>query len=1196
MGNNVLNRITDNQLNRVFTSLLLTVLAVTLWTPGSTTATGVNPNVAEGSDIVMKDMRWPTWDQGTYYCYWYVSFVPKQGSMPTFYGGLATKGPDTYPGLFHSFWGNITNIHEGRQFYRHGYGAEGSKGGANGQPSFLKPNVWYRNVLRIFAPAEGADKQTYIGWWVKDVDNDTWYTHSIVSLDMSVTGVSGNGGFVEALAPDTVHRAFERRLGYCRLNGQWLKSDTVPTKSPQFFKLINNDTVLRYDRSQGDYESDSGTVNFTTIQPDEPNLDKPAIASAQAGYVGNQVVVRWSVPTHASPQLAYKIEVFDHNGVVSKTVEDVAPHIYAKRLDLPRSAQRVTLTVIDIFDQQTVTTVPVKPMTPADAQGPFRLRPGLKYTYYEATAGETWTQLPDLETLEIAKQGVTGTLDDTIREDRDNLYAIRYQGFIHTPDTGLYVMELGSCDGSVLKIDGHPLADNDGLHGTSVRQYPLALEQGTHAFELSYFKGPQTYLAPKILLSWEGPGFKIRKLAPGDFVCKDNSDRPTIAMPKQDFKRALQDNLVTITPLIDRREHRINKVQFYCGRYLLGTVTAADNHDLTFSNLLPQGVNRLWARLWYGDKTRHSIDSDVMVIETHNKTDGPWHFSTMGESVVPLAVRSHAGGIAFRGDGFCFGNQAISGDFELCARVADMDLSTPENGIHHANWLGLHVQEGLRQPFDGKRFGVYCLANGTLRGSADYPDLAGTYLANALHPADHRWLKVTRRGARFESFTSAEGQTWHKASEHIMKNYRPEAYVGVLFRSMPGKSRSLFSGAFDNVTLTLGTPKPPTRPRIAIEDFLRPGQIVAIIQAGDGDALYVRPIGNGMLISTDGGQNWRSINAGLDSQEERFVRSMVVHPFDSSLVLRGSGCVIDGQLKSALHRSIDGGKSWSLVSTDIDFDGQGPTAAFGETISFSSVDPNLVAAAGETKGVFLSHDTGLTWTYYNYANQRVTCLAFIPETLESRRVIPSKKQDLLIIGTFADSAFATLGLPEPASPLQAKGCIYWNAMDANGKIKETVPCDLPEFGITNIAFGTHSNFATFATTRGIFYTYQRGNFLCQRRYDMPSDTLFTALGYRQFPKELRKNDIRTRVTTYAAPLSTEGTHAIYAAKERTTAKWSQRLMDSNASDVTSGVTCMLPDKKEPDTLYVCNRRGLFKSVDGGNSFTLVLPGHERASQ
>jgi len=173
--------------------MLLCAVGIGLLLPVSdANATGVLPDVRPGSDIVMNDLRWPFWAQGTYFCYWYVSFVPRQVVNPTFYGGLTTRGADNPPGMFHSFWGDMTNIYEGEEFYRHGYGAEGAKGGVNGRPSFLRPNVWYRNVLRVFPPARGADTHTYIGWWVKDVEKNQWRTHSIVSVRMKATGVSGD--------------------------------------------------------------------------------------------------------------------------------------------------------------------------------------------------------------------------------------------------------------------------------------------------------------------------------------------------------------------------------------------------------------------------------------------------------------------------------------------------------------------------------------------------------------------------------------------------------------------------------------------------------------------------------------------------------------------------------------------------------------------------------------------------------------------------------------------------------------------------------------------------------------------------------------------------------------------------------------------------------------------------------------------
>jgi len=112
----------------------------------------------------MHDMRWPAWDQGTYYCFWYMKVFPQHLRGGTFYGGVATHGPESPPGMFMSYWGRLTNIHEGEFFYRHGYGGEGSSGGAHGKAVFLRPGAWYRFVMRVFPPTKDSDKETYVGW------------------------------------------------------------------------------------------------------------------------------------------------------------------------------------------------------------------------------------------------------------------------------------------------------------------------------------------------------------------------------------------------------------------------------------------------------------------------------------------------------------------------------------------------------------------------------------------------------------------------------------------------------------------------------------------------------------------------------------------------------------------------------------------------------------------------------------------------------------------------------------------------------------------------------------------------------------------------------------------------------------------------------------------------------------------------
>ncbi|MHC4198567.1 MAG: PA14 domain-containing protein [Planctomycetota bacterium] len=1159
-------------------------IALALSIPGSDIdATGWAPNVRKGSDIVMSELRWPVFDRGTYYCFWYMKFFPEQ--YCTFYGGLATKGPMKPAGMFMSYWGGITNIHEGVHFYRHGYGAEGAKGGANGRPPFLRAGSWYRVVMRVFPPTRGADKKTYVGWWIKDVGKNEWYTHSVVSIAARATGFSGNSGFVEALAPESVKRAFERRLGYCRLNGQWHKTDTVSSQSPSQFKLIEQGTVMRFDRpvpgDKGKQKAQKAKSSVTTKQPDTPALDPPAVEGAEARVWGNQVSVKWEVPRSAPPQLGYRIEAFARRGAkgdLLATVENSAPQVHARRLDTDRPPGSVRLIVTDIFDQRKTVVIPVGKATPAPAARAPKLRGGLRYAYYEAQGGDQWERLPDLPALKPVRQGCVKALDDTVRQARDKLYALRYTGYVRAPATGLYVFELGTCDGSRMSIGGRPVADNDGIHGTSVGHYPVTLSKGLHAFELSYFKGPGKYLADKILAAWEGPGFELRELSPGDFMCTDSADLPAIglAMKGHTPGEVLADNLVEIRPEIERRGHRIDKVQFFRGRQLLESTTVTDPADtgrMAFRNLLPEGDNEVWARLWYDGG--FSVDSNVLALEARNLAEGPWQFDVLGEKVFPIAVRSKDGRTAFRGDGFCFGHQRVSGDFTLTARIADIGLTTKENGIHASNWLGLYVKDKLGDPYGGSCFGIYRTAGKGMRGVSDFPDLGGSRLSVPKFREDHPWLRLVRRGSRFQAYTSADGKAWERAAERITRRFRKDAYAGMVFRAVPGKSRSLFHGALEDVTFEPGRVPEEVRQKPRKEDLPRRGRVTALVQAEkDPKVLYARTNGAGLLKSTDRGQTWRSANAGLNGPDALAVRSVAVHPKDSSVVLRGGGSIVNGELKSGLYRSTDGGRSWRSATRAIDFDGRGPTSIFGEVIAFSPLNPNFVAAAGETAGVFTSTDAGKTWKYAGLKGERVTCMAFSPQLRYGR-------DHVIVVGTFADSEFATLGLGKPVSQVNTPGRVYWASI-GDGKLKAGVSLEVADLGVTNVLFGMHQNFATLTSTRGVYYTWMHGISFSQRLHDMPTDMLFTAIAGR-------RHTGWTKII-YAAPFSPEEQGPVYSSKDRSRT-WSalsrSARVDGGAASLGAGISCIVRDKDEKNTLFLCNRHGIFRSTDHGKSYRLV---------
>ena len=1186
----------------------MAMIGLTLLMPAQqAAATGWQENIKAGSDIVMKDHRWPSWEAGTYYCFWYMNFTPGHPRLGNFYGGINTNGVNSAPGMFMSYWGEVSNITEGEMFYSHGYGAEGASGGAHGLALFVRPSEWYRMVMRIIPPAAKDADEAFVGWWVKDVAKNEWHTHSVVRLPARASGFQSNSGFVEALGAATEHRAFERRLGYGRLNGQWYKADTVTSGGGKFFKLIEDGTVLRYDRAEPDGAGPGGS--FTTKQADAPALDPPAIAEASALGSGNQVSVQWSVPRSASPQLSYKLEAFETpeaTGAPLAVQADTAPHLFARRLDLPGAARSVRLTVTDIFDQQKSVILPVKMIPVSPAAPPAKTRPGLEYAYFDAPEGTNWEKLPDLDSLKPVSQGHVHTLDDTVRQERERLYALRYRGYLAVPADGIYMISAGTCDGSRMLIDGKPVIDNDGIHGRVPQQCVLPLQKGPHAFQLDYFKssGHRHHggLPDRISIRWEGPGFGLRRLAHGDFQCDAQRDTPALDLSLEGATAAadgmVEDNLVTIRASAAMRDHRATRIQLYAGDMLLQTLSGealADPSKVMFRKLFPAGSNKIRARLWYDECW--SVDAGGGgEFTTRQYNDGPWKFTALGHKF-PLGARYKDGTASFSGEGTCVAWQQVKGDYTLTARIADITLTTPESGVYDQNWLGVYTSDvkggpqdvGKEPSFNEYGFGVYLTAGRGMKGWADNEDFAGARMCFPTFPPDHRWLRIVRRGQRFEAFTSADGKAWRKAMEVISRHYTAEQYAGIVFRAVPGKGRGLFQGAMDHMSLEPGTAPASPRLRIRPADMGDRNRITAVVQAVANPAmLFARGPAKGLLKSADHGETWHAANHGLASPVAMAVRSVAVHPADSAIILRGGGSVVDGKLRSGLWRSADGGKTWQLVADEIDFDGRGPTSVFGEVIAFCPQDPALVVAAGESSGLFLSRDAGLTWERAGLTGERVTCVSF------ATAVQPN--EPLLLVGTCADSELASLGLGKPAVEVAAPGRLYWGGI-RDRKVVLEPRCELADFGVTNIGRGEWVNFATIATTRGAYYTWTHGNSWSQRIIDVPADVLITALGARQFkkPDSGPQEHWRSVCTTYAAPFSGEGSAAVvHAAHERTQNIWeplaARPMVEGPAAvNLHEGASCILIDKDDSRTFFLCNRHGIFKTTDLGKSYRLVHP-------
>jgi hypothetical protein len=150
-----------------------------------------------------------------------------------------------------------------------------------------------------------------------------------------------------------------------------------------------------------------------------------------------------------------------------------------------------------------------RPVAPLAASAEAPVKKGLVYGYYQGR----FEKLPDFATLKTARIGTAARPDLAVSKDTDE-FALRFTGFVHIPETGVYVFYLATDDGSKLSIAGEGIIVNDGVHGMAEERTEMALEAGWHAFELDYFQGTGGL---GLELSWRGPGFAKGPIPDGAF-------------------------------------------------------------------------------------------------------------------------------------------------------------------------------------------------------------------------------------------------------------------------------------------------------------------------------------------------------------------------------------------------------------------------------------------------------------------------------------------------------------------------------------------------------------------------------------------------------------------------------------------------------------------------------------------------------
>lgn len=109
--------------------------------------------------------------------------------------------------------------------------------------------------------------------------------------------------------------------------------------------------------------------------------------------------------------------------------------------------------------------------------------PGIHFDYYEGNA----ENVAGIKNLKIKKTGTAKDINLEMASAEDH-FGLIFNGYISIPDTDFYKFYTYSDDGSILKIDGQEIVNNDGGHSAQRKEGTVALEKGYHKIEILYFE------------------------------------------------------------------------------------------------------------------------------------------------------------------------------------------------------------------------------------------------------------------------------------------------------------------------------------------------------------------------------------------------------------------------------------------------------------------------------------------------------------------------------------------------------------------------------------------------------------------------------------------------------------------------------------------------------------------------------------
>ncbi len=801
-------------------------------------------NVPSGADCIMQDYRSPNVPSGIYDAIHEENVNSSDGGTGYFYGGFTHQnngGTSTlvqyvcWPagGGFAPYSQQIPTF-AGTNMVGYAQIGEGSSCAIKGYWPQFTTNLWTREVVRYWQPADGTPHLGYQGMWMKEPVSGNWYHLGTFMYPFAVTGVNGMSGWQENFSGYAGNYMVNHANGYYHKGGAWQMANQIQYTSHGYVYLINAKTATESDVGPDYTGLYNVPLTLTMLgQPALPTFDPIVVSSASASALNSQLLVQWQMPLTSSPQLGYRVEVFNNSsytGSPAVSFYDNDPEARQKLLDISGIATPyVRLTISDIF-YNTNTPILITPTTAAlvPATSVPGAVGGLMYQYYEASSGN-WTTLPNFGSLTPVYQGAVSFTDPTPRRRRVN-YGFNYAGYLTVPTDGLYTFTLHSGDGSKLIIDGNEVINFDGLHDSSqFMSGGIALAAGQHVFNVQFFKGAAnlvntTAYTDGIGLAWEGPGIAKADVPASAYSRVPGGGEPTIVLAAPANNTTIPNSNPGLSATVSANGATINSIRFYLTDYYsyytrpsqgvdyyLGQDTSA---PFTFNSMIwTAPTNLVRARLVYN--TTNTIDSAPVSIATTNVPFGAWAWSPLEMHNYPSGANIQGNTFTLLGDGMNLLSRQVTGDCTFIGHLKSITPGTagPDGVAPDSSWRAGIILRGTTNTTIGQPLGD----GSTTRFAALFSSVGGgTYFeddtmrngngdANAWSSnlgGGNKWYKLQRVGNIFYSSVSMDGVSWTLVNSNTLANFGSTIYAGVFIHSIQSMNPNIHMAGFDSFSLT----------------------------------------------------------------------------------------------------------------------------------------------------------------------------------------------------------------------------------------------------------------------------------------------------------------------------------------------------------------------------------------------------------